>query len=68
LVKIAGTTAEESAINRLMLAGFYEQNNLLIDAGTAYVQAIQLAPDVPQYKEDYIAFLTRNGMKKASKK
>lgn len=68
LVKIAEPTAEPSAINKLVLAGFYEQNNLLIDAGTAYLEAIQLAPDVPQYKEDYIAFLTRNGMKKAPKK
>ncbi len=28
------------------------------------LEAIQLAPDVPQYKEDYEAFLFRHGMKK----
>ncbi|HEX6227024.1 MAG TPA: hypothetical protein VFZ52_21545 [Chryseolinea sp.] len=64
LEKIAGTTTEETALNKLVMAGFYEQNNLLIDAGTAYAEAIELAPDVPQYKEDYDAFLLRNGMKK----
>jgi hypothetical protein len=68
LVKIAEPTAEPNAINKLVLAGFYEQNNLLIDAGTAYLEAIELAPDVPQYKEDYVSFLTRHGMKKAPKK
>jgi hypothetical protein len=64
LEKIAGTTAEATALNKLLIAAFYEENNLLIDAGTAYTEAIQLAPDVPQYKEDYEAFLLRNGMKK----
>ena len=64
LEKIASTTSEQNALNKLLLAAFYEENNLLIDAGTAYAEAIQLAPDVPQYKEDYEAFLFRNGMKK----
>jgi hypothetical protein len=64
LEKIASTTAEPNALNKLLLAAFYEENNLLIDAGTAYAEAIQLAPDVPQYREDYEAFLLRQGMKK----
>ncbi|HZB11710.1 MAG TPA: hypothetical protein VE467_01715 [Chryseolinea sp.] len=64
LEKISSSTAEPTALNKLLVAAFYEQNNLLIDAGTAYAEAIQLAPDVPQYKEDYEAFLLRNGMKK----
>jgi hypothetical protein len=64
LEKIASTTAEQNALNKLLLAAFYEENNLLIDAATAYVEAIRLAPDVPQYKEDYDAFLFRHAMKK----
>ena len=68
LEKISVTTAEPNALNKLLIAAFYEQNNLLIDAGTAYLEAIQLAPDVPQYKEDYDAFLLRNAMKKAPTK
>jgi len=64
LEKIASTTAEPTALNKLLIAAFYEQNNLLIDAGTAYAEAVQLAPDVPQYKEDYEAFLLRHAMKK----
>jgi hypothetical protein len=68
LEKIASTTSEPTALNKLLMAAFYEQNNLLIDAGTAYAEAIQLAPDVPQYKEDYEAFLFRHAMKKPQAK
>jgi len=63
LSEIQTQTSEETALNKLVLAGFYEQNNLLIDATTAYLQAIQLAPDVPEYKEAYNDFLLRNGLK-----
>jgi hypothetical protein len=56
-----------SALNQLILAGFYEQNKLLIDATTAYLQAIKLAPDVQQYKDDYNNFLLRNQMKEVKK-
>ena len=62
--EIAESTGEESAINKLLIAGFYEENNLLIDAIGAYQEAIQLAPDVPSYEEAYNDFLLRNGLKK----
>lgn len=68
LSEIANPTAEENALNKLLVAGFYEQNNLLIDAATAYQEAIMLAPDVPQYKEAYNDFLLRNLLKKVPKK
>jgi hypothetical protein len=64
LTEISNPTAEENALNKLLVAGFYEQNNLLIDASTAYLEAINLAPDVPQYKESYNDFVLRNGLKK----
>lgn len=54
---------EETAINKLVLAGFYEQNNLIIDAATAYQDAIKLAPDVATFQEDYENFLVRHGLK-----
>ena len=68
LTEISKSTAEENAVNKLIMAGFYEQNNLLIDAATAYQEAIKLAPDVPQYVEGYNDFLLRNALKKAPKK
>ena len=58
-----GGMTEETALNKLLLASFYEQHKLFIDAVTAYQQAIKLAPDVPSYKEDYDDFLIRNGFK-----
>jgi hypothetical protein len=54
---------EESALNKYILAGFYEDQNLLIDALTNYERAIELAPEVETFKEAYEEFLLRNGLK-----
>ncbi|MCU0418215.1 MAG: hypothetical protein MUC38_01040 [Cyclobacteriaceae bacterium] len=59
---------EESALNKIVLASFYEQNGLLIDAIAAYEQAIKLAPEVQDYKDAYAGFLARNGIKAEEKK
>jgi hypothetical protein len=67
LNEISGQTDANSALNKLILAGFYEQNKLLIDATTAYLQAIALAPDVTDYQEAYTNFLLRNGLKEEKK-
>lgn len=63
LNEIMGEVAEKTALNKLILAGFYEENNLFIDAIAAYEDAIKLAPDVPSYKEAYEEFLLRHGLK-----
>jgi hypothetical protein len=64
LGEIMGEVQEETALNKFILAGFYEENNLFIDAISAYEEAIKLAPDVPSYKEAYDEFLLRHGLKK----
>jgi cytochrome c-type biogenesis protein CcmH/NrfG len=43
------------------MAGYYEENLLIMDALTAYQQAIKLAPDVSVYSESYTEFLKRLG-------
>jgi len=63
LSEISGELNEPTALNKLILAGFYEENNLLIDAITSYEEAVKLAPDVPSYKEDYDEFLIRHALK-----
>lgn len=68
LSEIETPTSEPTALNKLLIAGFYEQSNLLIDAGTAYLEAIKFAPDVPQYQDAYNDFLLRNALKKPAKK
>lgn len=61
--EITKELAEETALNKVVLASFYEQNKLLIDAITAYEEAIKLAPDDPTYKDYYEEFLLRNKLK-----
>jgi hypothetical protein len=63
LGEITSQVSEESALDNLILAGFYEQNKLFIDAITAYEKAIKMSPDVPSYKEAYDEFLLRNKIK-----
>lgn len=57
--ELDGTTA----FGNLFLAGFYEQNRLIVDAIAAYEKAIALAPEDPTYKEYYLEFLYRNKLK-----
>jgi hypothetical protein len=61
--EIGGQLSDETPLNKLILAGFYEENQLLIDAICAYQEAIKLAPDVPTFKESYDEFLVRNNLK-----
>lgn len=63
LAEIKGEVTEENALNKYIMAGFYEENKLYIDAITAYEDAIKMAPDVISYKEAYEEFLLRNKLK-----
>jgi hypothetical protein len=62
-----GDLKEETALNKFILAGFYEENKLFIDAATAYQDAIRLAPGVDTYREAYDNFLLANGLKNPPK-
>ncbi|MFM7431117.1 MAG: hypothetical protein ACKO1F_14635 [Flammeovirgaceae bacterium] len=55
---------QENALNKFIMAAFYEENRLFIDAIGAYEEAIKLAPDVPTYKEAFEEYLLRNKLKK----
>lgn len=63
LAEIKGEVSDETALNKFILAGFYEENKLYIDAITSYEEAIKMAPDVSTYKEAYEEFLLRNKLK-----
>ncbi len=58
--EIAAEVKDETAFNKFMQAGFFEQNGLLIDALTSYEEAIKLAPDVEDFKVGRDEFLLRN--------
>ncbi|HPM30603.1 MAG TPA: hypothetical protein PLJ60_09735 [Chryseolinea sp.] len=62
LDEIIGEVSEQTALNKYLLASFYENNNLFIDAIASYEDAIKLAPDVTFYREAYDEFLLRHGM------
>ncbi|HCW09316.1 MAG TPA: hypothetical protein DGG95_18325 [Cytophagales bacterium] len=61
--KSAADLQEETAFNKYLMAGFYEENKLFIDAITCYEQAIKMDPENPTYKEAYEEFLLRNKLK-----
>lgn len=61
--QVTSNLKEETALNKLILASAFEESNLLIDAATAYLDAIRLEPTVDDYQESYDAFLFRNGLK-----
>lgn len=63
LTEFTTQVSEETALNKFILAGFYEQNNLIIDAIAAYEEAVTMAPDVPTYQESYDEFLLRHALK-----
>lgn len=53
---------EENVLNKVMLASFFEEHQLLVDAITFYNQAIILSPDPVGIQKLYDDFLQRNGL------
>ncbi len=64
LKELSAQTSEPIALNKYILAAFFEENKLYIDAATQYAEAIRLAPDVDLYKDEFNNFLLRTGIKK----
>ena len=62
LTSLKNELGEESALNRIVFASFYEENNLYLDALTEYEQAVQLSPDVEDFKAIYEEFIIANGL------
>ncbi|TRX55524.1 hypothetical protein FNH22_17975 [Fulvivirga sp. M361] len=63
LEELMAGVEEVNALNKFILAGFFEENNLLADALTSYEQAIAMAPEVSTFQEAYEEFLYRNDLK-----
>lgn len=53
---------DNSPLNKLIYASFYEENNLILDAITQYEKAIELSPDVDDFKMLYDNFLINNNL------
>ena len=59
LTEISIELTEKTAVNKLLLASFYENNSFFIDAIKAYQEAIRLQPDIDDYKTNYQKFIDR---------
>lgn len=56
--------SEDSPLNLLIIASFFDDNELFLDAQYNYERAIALSPDIPEYKELYQIFLESYGLNK----
>ncbi len=54
--------SSEDSLNKLLLATFFEENELLVDALTYYRKAMALSPDSLGFAKLYEGFLKRNGL------
>lgn len=54
----------ETALNKYILAGFFEEHGLIIDAISNYYEASVMAPEIEDYQTAYIQFLERLQLKK----
>ncbi len=52
-----------SSLSEIMKASLYEQHNLMVDAAASYQRAIDLSPEVDDFKSMYDAFIERNSLK-----
>ncbi|MEM7549063.1 MAG: hypothetical protein AAF363_05285 [Bacteroidota bacterium] len=57
-------TTDGTAMSYLVLASFYENNNLLVDALTSYEKAIEISPDVEDFVIMRNNFIERNNLNK----
>jgi len=52
-----------TSMDLIVLASYYEINNLLIDASNFYSEAMLKSPDVEDFKKFYDSFISRHGLK-----
>lgn len=59
--ELRASLQDESPMSELIMAEFYEQHKLLLDASTSYEKAIIYSPNVEYFQEAYREYLMRNG-------
>jgi len=52
----------ESPMDQILLAAFFEANDLIVDAAYHYHKAIDLAPEIEDIRNLYLNFLRRNNL------
>lgn len=54
--------SEDSPLNKLIYASFYEENGLFLDALTKYEEAINMSPEISDFQDLYESFLKNSGL------
>ncbi len=62
LASLKSEVSEDSPLNKIIFASFYEENGLLLDALTKYEEAINMAPEIEDFQELRASFLLNNGL------
>jgi hypothetical protein len=62
LANLKSEVSDDSPLNKIIYASFYEENGLILDALTKYEEAIKMAPEVEDFQELYTNFLIKNGL------
>lgn len=62
LANLKSEVSEDSPLNKIIYASFYEENGLILDALTKYEEAIKMSPEVEDFQELYNNFLIKNGL------
>ena len=60
--KLKADVGDDSPLNNLIFASFFEDQQLLLDAASYYYQAMENSPGVSDLEKMYQDFLMRNGM------
>ena len=63
LNELKAEVSDDSPINKVIYASFYEENGLILDALTKMEEAIQMSPEVTDFEELKKDILERNGIK-----
>lgn len=63
LNSLKSEVAEDSPLNKVIYASFYEENGLIVDALTAIEEAIKMNPEVEDFKTLRKDIIERNGIK-----
>ena len=63
LTSLQAELAEDSPLNQVIYASFYEENGLIVDALTAIEQAIEMNPDIEDFQILRKDIIERNGIK-----
>jgi len=63
LSQLSSEVGEESSLDKLVYASFFEENNLYLDALTKYEEAVEMSPEVEDFKLIYDEFKEINDLR-----